>query len=110
VTNSEEDDFQIVRGSGNVYADIGLPNSQSRQLRGILAAEISKTLASQKLTLRAAEKLSGCPAADFSRIRQAKLSGFTIDRLMSILDHLNQEIKIEVSVTPKHLSDLGAMA
>ena len=95
----QEDDFELVRGSGNVFADLGLPNVELEQLRAILAAEIGKTLAADKLTVRAAEKITGIAAADFSRIRQAKLKGFTIDRLMTILDRLNRDVQVEVSVS-----------
>ncbi|MDG6746057.1 XRE family transcriptional regulator, partial [Staphylococcus aureus] len=61
----------------------------------------SKTLATDNLTVRAAEKITGVAAADFSRIRQAKLKGFTIDRLMTILDRLNRDVQVSVSVLPR---------
>jgi predicted XRE-type DNA-binding protein len=98
---NENDDFELIRGSGNVFADLGMKNPEQRQLRAILAAEIGKTLAADKLTVRAAEKITGVAAADFSRIRQAKLKGFTIDRLMTILDRLNQDVQVSVSVSPR---------
>lgn len=96
-----DDDFELVRGSGNVYADLGIAEPEQRQLRAILAAEIIKTLAADKLTVRAAEKITGIAAADFSRIRQARLKSFTIDRLMTILDRLNREVRVEVSVSQR---------
>jgi predicted XRE-type DNA-binding protein len=94
---SQEDDFELIYGSGNIYADLGMKNPEQRQLRAILAAEIGKTLAAEKLTVRAAEKITGIAAADFSRIRGAKLSGFTIDRLMTILDRLDREVDVSVT-------------
>ena len=93
----EDDDFELVRGSGNVFVDLGLPDPEREQLRAILAAEIGKTLTAEKLTVRAAEKITGIAAADFSRIRNAKLSGFTIDRLMTILDRLDREVDVSVT-------------
>lgn len=51
----------------------------------MLAAQILKVLDKRKLTVRAAGDLTGMAAADFSRVRQAKLDRFTIDRLMAIL-------------------------
>ena len=97
----QEDDFDLVRGSGNVFADLGLPDAEVEQLRAILAAEIGKTLAADKLTVRAAEKITGVAAADFSRIRQARLKSFTIDRLMTILDRLNRKVQVSVAVYPR---------
>lgn len=97
----QTDECELVRGSGNVFADLGLPDAELEQLRAILAAEIGKTLAADKLTVRAAEKITGVAAADFSRIRQARLKGFTIDRLMTILDRLNRKVQVSVLVHPR---------
>jgi predicted XRE-type DNA-binding protein len=51
--------------------------------------------------VRDAERMTGFAAADFSRIRRAKLKGFTVDRLMTILDKLNREVRVSVSVMPR---------
>jgi predicted XRE-type DNA-binding protein len=97
----ELDDFELVRGTGNVFTDTGLPDAEREQLRAVLAAEIGKSLADDSLSVRDAERLTGFAAADFSRIRRAKLKGFTIDRLMSILDRLNRDVHVSVSVMPR---------
>lgn len=96
-----EDDFELEHGSGNVFADLGLPNPELRQLRAILAAQIIKALDERGLTVRAAHELTGMAAADFSRIRRAKLSRFTVDRLMTVLDRLGQRVEVDVKVVPK---------
>jgi predicted XRE-type DNA-binding protein len=96
-----DDDFELVRGSGNVFADFGTPDASLRQLRAILAAEIIKTLDAERLTVRDAEARTGIAAADFSRIRQVKLDRFTIDRLLRILDRLNQDVRVKISVAPR---------
>lgn len=93
------DDLDLVRGSGNVFADFGATDAGVRQLRAILAAEIVKALDAERLTVRDAEARTGIAAADFSRIRQARLDRFTIDRLMRVLDRLNRNVRINVSVT-----------
>jgi predicted XRE-type DNA-binding protein len=105
----QNDDFELVRGSGNVFADLGLPDAELEQFRAILAAEIGKTLAADKLTVRAAEKLTGVAAADFSRIRQARLKSFTIDRLMTILDRLNRKVQVSVAVYPRDPTAASAL-
>lgn len=92
-----EDDFELVRGSGNVFQDLGVADPEMRQLRAILAAEIIKTLDARGLSTRDAHKATGVAAADFSRIRNVKLKGFTIDRLMTILYRLNREVDITVA-------------
>ena len=96
-----DDDFELVRGSGNVFADFDVPDANLRQFRAILAAEIVKTLDSEGLTVRDAEARTGIAAADFSRIRQVKLDRFTVDRLMRILDRLNRDVRVKISVAPR---------
>ena len=90
------DDFELIRGSGNIFADFGDPNAEVEQLKGILAAQIIRVLDARGLTVRAAEELTGTAAADFSRIRRVKLDRFTIDRLMMVLSRLDQRVEVEV--------------
>jgi predicted XRE-type DNA-binding protein len=95
------DDFDIVRGSGNIFRDLGHPDADREQLRALLAARIIGVLDDRKLTVRAAHELTGIAAADFSRIRNANLGRFTIDRLMSILSSLGQQVEVTVKVHPR---------
>ncbi len=95
------DEAEIIRGSGNVFRDLGLPDAGREQLRALLAAKILGVLDDRKLTVRAAQKITGVAAADFSRIRKANLGRFTIDRLMSILSSLGQEVEVSVDVHPR---------
>jgi len=95
------DKLQIVRGSGNVFRDLGRPNADAEQLRALLAAEIIKTLDERRLTVRAAAEKTGIAAADFSRLRQVKLDRFTIDRLMNILGKLDRRIDVRIDTRPK---------
>lgn len=57
-----DDPIELVHGSGNVFADLGMPNPEQRQLRAILAASIIKTLDAERLTVRAAEAKTGIAA------------------------------------------------
>ena len=88
----------IIRGSGNVYQDLTIPDADVRQFKAILAAEIIKTLDKKDLTVRKAQSLTGVPAADFSRIRTADLERFTSDRLMMILNKLGSRVEVSVKV------------
>lgn len=97
----KDEPIELVRGSGNVFADFGYPNADAEQLKSNLAAEIIAVLDDRSLTVRVAEDLTGIAAADFSRIRKAKLDRFTIDRLMTILNRLDQDVDITISVHPR---------
>jgi predicted XRE-type DNA-binding protein len=92
---------ELVRGSGNVFRDFGDPYPEFEQLRAILAAQIIKALDARSLSTRKASELTGIAAADFSRIRHVKHDRFTIDRLLTILDRLDQQVEISVSVRPR---------
>src|SRR5208282_3692126 len=88
-TKSEK--LEVVRGSGNVFRDLGHKNADLEQFKAILAAEIIKALDRDHLTVRAAHARTGIAAADFSRIRNADLDRFIVDRLGSRI-----EVKVRV--------------
>ena len=90
--------LEVARGSGNVFRDLGHENADAEQFKAILAAEIIKTLDREGLTVRAAHDRTGFAAADFSRIRNADLGRFTVDRLMSIVNRLGLRVELKVRV------------
>ena len=90
--------LELVRGSGNVFRDLGRANADAGQFKSILAAEIIKALEREHLTVRAAQARTGIAAADFSRIRNADLGRFTVDRLMSIINRLGSRVEVKVRV------------
>ena len=94
------DDFELVRGSGNAFRDFGRRNASLEQARAILAAEIIRTLDKRGLSTREAEKLTGVSHSEFSRIRNARLERFTLDRMITILGKLDEDV--EVNVTFQH--------
>jgi predicted XRE-type DNA-binding protein len=91
------EEFEILRGSGNVFRDFNHPNADAEHLKAVLAAQIIRVLDDRELSVRRACELTGIAAADFSRIRKAKLERFTIDRLMTILNRFEQRVEVSVS-------------
>ena len=102
------DDIEIVRGSGNVFRDLGLENPELRQLKALLAGQIVRVLDERQLSVRRAHEMTGIAAADFSRIRQVKLERFTVDRLMGALSRLGQEVEVSVRVHPREIAGVPA--
>lgn len=96
-----DEPFEIVRGSGNVFRDLGCPDADVRQAKALMGAQIIKILDEEGLSTRAAEAKTGVSHAEFSRIRRAAFSRFTVDRLMGILQRLGQEVEISVEVHPR---------
>ncbi len=90
--------IELMRGSGNVFRDFNHPNADVEQLKGILAAKIIGILDDRHLSVRKAEGLTGVKASEFSRIRNAHLERFTVDRLMTIINRLNCRVDVKVSV------------
>jgi predicted XRE-type DNA-binding protein len=94
----KKDELAIVRGSGNVYRDLGKDNADLLQFKALLAAEIIKMLDRDGISVRQAQARTGIAAADFSRIRNADLGRFTVDRLMTIINRLGSRIEVAMKV------------
>jgi predicted XRE-type DNA-binding protein len=102
-----KDDFELLRGSGNVFRDMGYANADILQAKAILSAKIIGVLDDEGISVRQAHERTGFAAADFSRVRQAKLQRFTLDRLISMLVKLNHDVEISIDVksrTHAHLA------
>jgi predicted XRE-type DNA-binding protein len=67
-------------------------------------AEIIGTLDKQSLSMRKAQVRTGIAAADFSRIRKADSSRFTIDRLMTVINRLGSRVKVYVKVKRQNIA------
>lgn len=99
--------IQVVRGSGNAFADVGLPDSDADYIKAHLAADLIRIMRQRKLTAVAVSKLTGATEADISRIRSAELGRFSIDRLVRILNRLDRHVS--VTVAPAHGRRIGRM-
>ena len=84
----KDEKLDVVRGSGNVFRDLGHKNADTEQFKANLAAEIIKALDREGMSVRAAHTRSGIAASDLSRIRNADLGRFTVDRLRSISNRI----------------------
>jgi predicted XRE-type DNA-binding protein len=97
----KKDDMELVRGSGNVFRDFGHPNAGLEQARAITAAKIINILDERKLSTRDAEKLTGVSHSEFTRIRNAQLRRFTLDRMIAILGKLDEDVEVNVTFRPR---------
>jgi predicted XRE-type DNA-binding protein len=94
----KDEKLEVVRGSGNVFRDVGHENADIEQFKALLAAEIIKALDREGLGVRAAHGLTGFAAADFSRIRNADLGRFTVDRLISVINRLGSRVEVKIKL------------
>ena len=93
-----ESDFGLVEGSGNVFHDLDDPHADLKQAKAILAVRIITVLNNRGLSVRKAAELTRFAAADFSRIRNADLGRFTLDRLIKMLAALDGSLRVTLHV------------
>jgi len=106
----KKEEIKLIRGSGNIYRDLAIPDADIRQLKAILAAEIIKTLDKKELSVRKAQTLTGIDAGDFSRIRNADFRRMSVERLMTIINRLGSRIEVAVKVKRAKAAQHAAMA
>ena len=104
-----DDDFELVRGSGNVFRDFGRIDADVQQTKALLAARIIGILDDEGLSTRKAEGRTGVSHADFTRIRNVQLDRFTIDRLMTVLNKLGQHVDVQIDVHPRAAAEEAAI-
>ncbi len=91
------DDFEVMKGTGNVFADFGDADAEAKQLKAKVAADIIATLNARGLSIRDAAKAAKVDPADIQRIRSADLSRFSLDRLVRVAYRLGRRVEIQVS-------------
>ena len=87
--------FQV--GSGNVFKDLGLPNSRLRLLKAKLAATINAIIDDYDWTQAEVAKRLSTQQPTVSLLRKGQLSGISSERLLAWLGALNQDVLIRVS-------------
>ncbi|GJL64416.1 MAG: hypothetical protein NPIRA04_30700 [Nitrospirales bacterium] len=92
----KEEKLEVIRGSGNVYKDFNYPDAEVRHLKAKVAAEIIGILDHRQWSVRQAAKETGYQAADFSRVRNAELKRFTLDRLVRMLENLKPTVRLDL--------------
>jgi predicted XRE-type DNA-binding protein len=83
-------------GSGNIFADLKLPNAEEHQLKASLVVELKKTIGERKLTQSAAARIGGIKQPDMSRIMRGQLRGYSVELLMRLLTAFEQDVEITV--------------
>ena len=91
----------IVRGSGNVFADLGFPDAEERQTKLRLAYALNTVIDAQRLTQGAAAQRLGLNQPKVSALRNYKLEGFSVERLMTLLNALDRDVEIVIRKKPK---------
>jgi predicted XRE-type DNA-binding protein len=87
---------EVLHGSGNVYADLGLPDAEKLRIKTGLVIEIRKAIQRQGLTQQAAAKRMGLTQPKVSEMMRGNLSNLSERKLMECLNRLGYDIVIKV--------------
>jgi predicted XRE-type DNA-binding protein len=95
------EDIEVYRGSGNVFADLGLPDAEERLAKAELARQILTIITKRRLTQTQAADLLGIDQPKVSALTRGKLSGFSMERLFHFLNALGRDVQITVKAKPR---------
>jgi predicted XRE-type DNA-binding protein len=89
--NMPEQERDYIISSGNVFADLGLPNPEEALAKAELAQKIIVLIRKRGLTQIQAAKVLGVDQPKVSALTRGQLSGFSLERLMRFLLRLGQD-------------------
>ncbi len=90
------DEKIVTVGSGNVFADMGMPDAGTELIKAQLTRQLSKQIKLLGLTQTAAAARLGVSQPDVSRLMKNRPTGFSTDRLLSLLNALDLDVDIVV--------------
>jgi len=95
------DDIKVEVGSGNVFADLGLPDADESLAKAELASRINEAIRERRLTQTAAAEVLGVDQPKVSRLQRGYLTNFSVERLMHFLTLLGRDVEIVVRPVPR---------
>ena len=95
------DETKVTPSSGNVFADLGLPNADEELAKADLAFEIGRVIEERGLTQVEAAKVMGVDQPKVSALLRYRLDGFSMERLYRLLNALGRDVEIIVRPKPK---------
>ena len=98
---SVANDNTVIEGSGNVFADLGLPDAEELLAKAHLASAISDIIKGRHLTQKGAAEVLGTTQPKVSNLSNGKLEGFSLERLARFLNTLDRDVEIVVRRRPR---------
>jgi predicted XRE-type DNA-binding protein len=98
--------IEVEKSSGNVFADLGLPDAKDMYVKAQLAIKITGIIKQRKLKQKEAAEILNVTQARVSALSSGrKLKDFSIDTLMGFLTRLDQDVEIVVKRKPRSHSE-----
>ena len=88
--------IKVEAGSGNIFADLGLPDAETHFLKAQIVAEIYRLTNQRKLTQVDAGELMGISQPEVSRMFKGNFREYSVDRLMAFLTVFDRDVEIVV--------------
>jgi predicted XRE-type DNA-binding protein len=90
----------VQKGAGNVYADLGLADSEDMLVKAQLVTKIAEIINKRRLTQERAAEILGLTQPKVSRLLKGQFRGISQRRLLEHLTHLGRDVEIVVKPTP----------
>lgn len=100
------DGVEVLRGSGNVFADLGLADAEKLKIKTGLVIEIRKAIRRLELTQKEAAKRMGLTQPKVSDMMRGDLSNLSERKLMDCLTRLGYDIEIKIKPTEQPVGHL----
>ena len=101
MTKRRGESATITRGSTNVFEDLGYPDASERQAKLRLAYALNHVIEARKLSQAQAANILRVTQPKVSALRNYKLAGFSVERLMNLLTALDQDVEIVIRRKPR---------
>ena len=98
--------MEVAMGSGNVFADLGLPDADKLKIKSGLVIEITRAMRRMSLTQKAAAERMGIPQPKVSAMLRGDFTNLSERKLMDCLNRLGYDIEIKVRPTAEPLGHL----
>jgi predicted XRE-type DNA-binding protein len=86
----------VVEGSGNVFADLGVPDPDTHALKAKLVHRIGEVIAAEGLTQVEAAARMGLSQPDVSKMLKGQFRSLSLERLLRCLAALGQRVRVEI--------------
>ena len=92
----QSDDIAVERGSGNVFADLGLPDADAHIVKAELVSRIEDIVSQRGMTQTEAARLLGLSQPDVSKLLRGDFRQYSLERLFRLLTTLGRDIEIVI--------------
>jgi predicted XRE-type DNA-binding protein len=96
-TKADDDEFRVEPSSGNVFADLGFPDAEEHLLKAEIVFQIAQLIEKKGLTQSEAAERMNLDQPKVSRLLRGHFSGFSVDRLFTILNRLGHSVEVRIS-------------